>query len=193
MLKRNLLKTAALVLTLVTAVLFSACESGSGNTDPTSSPTATEDVTVTPEPQGEVTPAPTEAPEDDPTEKPKNTVAKINGGADDVGIYAIVVRLTDQAADKGKVELVYQGAKGSPQENSVVNTFVIEYYKEDAGTFEIKTFFDGEVYLNQHHKDEVKVTNEFGANLRAGNVTITYTPDGGETQEIFRADADYFR
>ena len=119
-------------------------------------------------------------------------IAKINGGADEVGIYSVVVRLTDQAADKGVVEMVYYGAKGSPQENSIVNTFRIEYYKEEAGTFEIQTFFNGEVYQNQHHKDEVKVVNTFDATLRAGSVIITYTPDGGESQEIFSADADYF-
>lgn len=121
-----------------------------------------------------------------------SVIAKISGAADEVGIYSIVVRLTEQAAEKGVVELVYYGAKGSPQENSIVNTFRIEYYKEEAGTFEIKTFYDGEVYQNQHHKDEVKVVNTFSATLRAGNVIITYTPDGGETQEIFSADAEYF-
>ena len=119
-------------------------------------------------------------------------IAKINGGADEVGIYSVVVRLTDRAADKGVVEMVYYGAKGSPQENSIVNTFRIEYYKEEAGTFEIQTFFNGDVYQNMHHKDEVKVVNTFSATLRAGKVIITYTPDGGETQEIFSADAAYF-
>lgn len=119
-------------------------------------------------------------------------IAKINGGADEVGIYSVVVKLTNQAADKGVVEMVYYGAKGSPQENSIVNTFRIEYYKEEAGTFEIQTFFNGEVYQNQHHKDEVKVVNTFDATLRAGSVIITYTPDGGESREIFSADADYF-
>ena len=121
-----------------------------------------------------------------------NEIAKINGGADEIGIYSIVVKLTDQAADKGVIEMIYYGAKDSPQKDSIVNTFRIEYYKEDAGTFEIQTFFNGEVYQNQHHKDEVKVVNTFDATLRAGNVIISYTPDGGETQEIFRADAEYF-
>ena len=127
------------------------------------------------------------------TKTPQNSeIAKINGGADEVGIYSVVVRLTDQAADKGVVEMVYYGAKGSPQENSIVNTFRIEYYKEEAGTFEIYTFSNGEVYQNQHHKEEVKVVNTFDATLRAGKVIITYTPDGGDPQEIFSADADYF-
>ncbi len=132
-------------------------------------------------------------PSDVPSEPVSEPVAKINGGADEVGIYSIVVGMTDSAADKGSVDMVYYGTKGSPQENSIVSTFRIEYYKEDAGTYEIRTFFDGEVYQNMHHKDEVKVVNTFSAALRAGNVIISYTPDGGETTEIFRADADYFR
>ena len=122
-----------------------------------------------------------------------NAIAKISGASDEVGIYSVVVKLTNQAADKGVIEMVYYGAKSSPQENSIVNTFRIEYYREDAGTFEIQTFFDGEVYQNQHHKDEVKVVNTFAATLRAGSVIISYTPDGGETQEIFKADAEYFK
>lgn len=131
-------------------------------------------------------------PQATPSASQDKPVAKINGGADEGGIYSVVVRLTDRAADKGVVEMVYHGAKGSPQENSIVNTFRIEYYKEEAGTYEIRTYYNGEVYQNQHHKDEVKVVNTFGATLRAGDVIISYTPDGGETQEIFRADADYF-
>ena len=128
-----------------------------------------------------------------PPDPQNNVIAKINGGADEVGIYSVVVKLTDQAADKGVVEMVYYGAKGSPQEESIVNTFRIEYYKNDAGTFEIYTFFNGEVYQNQHDKENVNVTNTFDKTLRAGSVIISYTPDGGDTQEIFRADADYFR
>lgn len=127
------------------------------------------------------------------TENTSDIIKKIICAVDDKGIYSTVITLSDAAADKGVVEMVYNGAPGTPQENSVVNTFRIEYYKDDAGTFEIQTFSNGEVYQNQHQKEEVKVTNTFDASLRAGNVSIMYTPDGGETQEIFRADADYFR
>lgn len=171
--KRNLLLTAALAAAVISMLLLAACggDPGHGNKEESSQTSVGEE---SEESKGE-------------------TVVKINGGADDAGIYSIVVRLTKQAADKGVIELVYYGPKGSPQENSIVNTFRIEYWKDEAGTFEIRTFSDGEVYQNQHKKEELKVTNTFDASLRAGLVIISYTPDGGETQEIFRADADYFR
>lgn len=132
--------------------------------------------------------------EQDNTEsQPENDVIeKIIGGADESGIYSIVITLSDSIADKGKVEMVYYGAEGSAQEGAVVNTFVIDYSKNSDGTYEINTFYDGEVYMNLHKKESVKVNNTFGANVRAGSVIITYTPDGGETTEIYRADASEF-
>lgn len=117
-------------------------------------------------------------------------IEKITVAADETGIYTTVITLSDKAADKGVIEMVYCGVKGSPQENSVVNTFRIEYYKEDADTFEIKTFYDGEVYQNLRHQTKVKVNNTFSAAVRAGNVTVFYTPDGGEKTEIYKADAE---
>ncbi|MBQ0126236.1 MAG: hypothetical protein KBS59_07955 [Clostridiales bacterium] len=120
-------------------------------------------------------------------------IEKITGAADEKGIYAIVLTLSDKAADIGVVEMIYYGINGSPQENSVVNTFRIEYYKEDAGTYEVRTFFDGEVYQNYHHQSKVKVNNTFGASIRAGKVIISYMPEGGEMTEIYRADAEQFR
>ncbi len=193
-----------LTLMLVIAMGFSLVACG-GKTEPSETvepnePQQTEEINE--EQTTETVEPDSLEPDEEPDEEPdpqitpptpqNNVIAKINGGADEVGIYSIVVKLTDQAADKGVIEMVYYGAKGSPQENSIVNTFRIEYYKEDAGTFEIQTFFNGEVYQNQHHKNEVKVVNTFNATLRAGSVIISYTPDGGETQEIFRADAEYF-
>ena len=118
---------------------------------------------------------------------------KITGAADETGIYAIVITLSDKAAAKGKVEMVYMGAKGSAQENDVVNTFRIEYEKQSDGTFEVQTFFNGEVYLNYHKQTEVKVINEFGANIRARNVTVTYTSDDGTATEVYTADAEQYR
>lgn len=202
MMKQILLRSAALAVAVICVFLSAACtsEPKQGNTDQTASQTPVEpagdettadSVPTEPEPGTEPDTEPGTEPSEPSPESP--TIAKINGGADEAGIYSVVVRLTDEAADKGVIEMVYHGEKGSPQEDSVVNTFRIEYYKEDAGTFEISTFFNGKVYQNQHHKDEVKVTNTFDATLRAGDVIISYTPDGGETQEIFRADAEYFR
>ena len=214
MFKKTLLKTTALTAALVCMFLLTACggDTTKADTEKAANQTTVETEAETERNTAALTTADTEAEpietipassetvketEPEPTETtppaPKSEIAKINGGADDVGIYSVVVRLTDQAADKGVIEMVYCGSKDSPQENSIVNTFRIEYYKETSGTFEISTFFNGEVYQNYHHKDEVKVTNTFDATLRAGNVTITYTPDGGETEEIFKADADYFR
>ena len=209
MFKRNWLRTAALTAIVICVLLLAACggpakENKEQNPPQTNvetennQPAPVSPVTE-PDPQPPVTPPESSGGETEskppvaPPEVKSDPVAKINGGADDVGIYSIVVRLTKQAADKGTVEMVYYGAKSSPQENSIVNTFRIEYYKESSGTYEISTFFNGDVYQNQHHKEEVKVTNTFDATLRAGNVIITYTPDGGAAQEIFRADADYFR
>ena len=204
--KHYLLKTAAVLMILLSVISLASCDSGTdsektGKKHPKTTETtveATETAPAAKTTDGDpalpaTTPtAPETTPETTP-DKGSDMIAKINGAADDVGIYAVVVRLDDKAADKGTFEMVYYGAKGTPQENSVVNTFRIEYWKNDDGTFEIRTFYDGEVYQNQHKKDTVKVTNEFGAALRAGSVIITYTPDGGETVEIFRATADYFR
>lgn len=194
MIKRNLFRSAAITAAAVCMLLSTACGSflPNKNAEQTSSRIGADTT------NGQSNPAFSKAedesePSDTSPEAPGSVIAKITGGADEVGIYSIVVKLTDQAADKGIVEMVYYGAKGSPQEESIVNTFRIEYYKEQTGTFEISTFYNGETYQNQHHKDEVKVVNTFDATLRAGSVIISYTPDGGDTSEIFRADADYFR
>ena len=193
MLKRNLLKSVALTAAIICMFLLAACDGDPAKENTEQTPS--QKIAETEKNQSTPASSATET-ESNPSvtspESPSNAIAKINGGADETGIYSIVVRLTDQAADKGVVEMVYYGPKGSLQENSIVNTFRIEYYKEPAGTFEIQTFFNGDVYQNLHHKDEVKVVNTFDATLRAGDVIVSYTPDGGNTQEIFKADAEYF-
>lgn len=201
MCKQKLLKSVALTVAVICLFLFSACggDSSKETAEPNPSQTGAEgeNHTFAPgssstETNPESSEASSEASSETSSETPSKQIVKINGAADEVGIYSVVVKLTDHAADKGEIEMVYYGAKGSPQENSIVNRFRIEYEKEPAGTFEIQTFFDGEVYQNLHHKNEVKVTNTFGATLRAGSVIISYTPDGGDKQEVFRADAEYF-
>lgn len=192
--KRNLLKLlSVMTAAAICMFLLAACgdEPVEESTEKSSSQTIVETDSEQSIPSSSLTEEEPESSESS-SEVSNQAIAEINGDADKVGIYSVVVRLTDQAADKGVVNMVYYGPKGSPQENSIVNTFRIEYYKESAGTFEIQTFFNGEVYQNLHHKDEVKVVNTFDATLRAGNVIISYTPDGGDTQEIFRADAEYF-
>lgn len=196
MLKKYLLKSATVTVTVLCMLLLASCggnqsnesaEEASSQESSADEKEQTESSSVTESALESETPiASSETPTDD-------KIVKIKGASDDAGIYSTVVRLTDQAADKGVVEMVYYGEKGSPQENSVVNTFRIEYSKNGDGTFEINTFFDGEVYQNQHGKTEVKVTNTFSANLRAGSVTVSYTPDGGEKQEILKASAEDFK
>ena len=188
MLKKNLIKSATLILSVICMLSLAACggDPAENSTEPTSSQSSVETESNQSDPVSS-------EPESTSSEAPESTIAKISGAADDVGIYSVVVKLTDEAADKGKVEMVYYGPKGSPQEKSIVNTFRIEYYKDSSGKFEIQTFSDGEVYQNLRQEEQVKVTNTFGATTRAGNVIISYTPDGGETQQIFKADADYFR
>lgn len=195
--KQNLLKKAALIALAFCLLFSAACDSNSTkeNSEQTKSETIADIKTDNSTPAASAVSSAAE-PESQPSEtapeSKSDIIEKITGAADDTGIYAVVITLSDNAADKGVIEMVYYGPKNSPQENSVVNTFRIEYYKEDAGTFEIHTFYDGEVYQNYHHKDKVKVDNTFGAAVRARNVIISYTPDGGETQEIYRADAEQF-
>lgn len=193
MYKQKLLKLVALTMAVICLFLFAACGDNSSKDtvahNPSQTGTKGENSTLVPWSSSTQTNPGTSETSSVPL---SNQIVKISGSADEVGIYSIMVRLTNQAADKGMIEMVYYGAKGSPQEESIVNTFRIEYYKEPEGTFEIQTFFDGVEYQNLHHKDEVKVTNTFGATLRAGSVIIFYTPDGGDTQEVFRADAAYF-
>ncbi len=191
--KKRMFKLSLLTAAFVGLLLLAACAQDPGKENSEQAQSQADSGTES-EASEETSPMPDEESEISAGQEESSDVviAKINGGADEVGIYSVVVRLTDQAADKGVIELVYYGAKGSPQEKSIVNTFRIEYWRESDGSFEIRTFSDGETYQNQHRKEEVKVTNTFGATLRAGSVIITYTPEGGEAQEIFRADASYF-
>lgn len=192
--KRNLLKLlSVMTAAAICMFLLAACgdEPVEESTEKSSSQTIVETDSEQSIPSSSLTEEEPESSESS-SEVSNQAIAEINGDADKVGIYSVVVRLTDQAADKGVVNMVYYGPKGSPQENSIVSKFRIDYYKNDDGNFEITTYFNEEVYQNMHDRDEVKVTNTFSADLRAGNVIISYTPDGGDTQEIFRADAEYF-
>ena len=119
-------------------------------------------------------------------------ILKINGGADEVGIYAIVIRMNmDLAGEKGEIEMLYYSSETGIE--TQVNDFVLQYERDDYGTYEIQTFSDGEVYLNKHKQSEIKITNEFGAMTRADRVEIYYTPDGGQKELVRTATADEFR
>lgn len=119
-------------------------------------------------------------------------IKKVQGASDDSGIYSFIITLSDKAADKGTLEYIYHGTKGSAHENEIVNTFVAEYFKETAGTYDITTYYDGMINTHVKGKSEVKVDNTFGALVRAGDVTVYYTPDGGEKTEIYHAEAEEF-
>ena len=179
--KHVYLRIAALIAVICCLFCFAACDDepneGGKTESGTNAPTTTEPGT------------------DQPTDPPRDqtgVIKKITGAADETGIYAIVITLSDKAADKGAVEMIYYGPKGSPEENSIVNTFRIEYEKNSDETFEIHTFYDGEVYQNFHGKSEVKVTHQFGATVRARCVIVSYAPDGEELSEIYRANAEDF-
>ena len=117
---------------------------------------------------------------------------KFQAAADDTGIYAVVVTLSDKAADEGSVEFIYYGPKGTGDENVIVNTFHTDYFKEAAGTFDITTYYDGQINTHQSGKTEVKINNTFGATVRGGNVIISYAPKGEELKEVYRAEAEEF-
>lgn len=118
-------------------------------------------------------------------------ILKINGGADEVGIYSIVIRMNmDLAGEKGEIEMLYYSSETGIE--TQVNDFVIKYERDDYGTYEIQTFFDGEVYQNKHKQSEIKIINTFDAKTRADRVEIYYTPDGGQKELVRTATADEF-
>ena len=96
----------------------------------------------------------------------------------------MVIYLSDKIAEKGSLEFIYKGEKGSPQEKDTIATFTSTYWIESTG-YEIQTLYNGDVYQNQHKKEEIKLVLTFGAGIRAGDVTIFYTPDGGSKEQIF--------
>lgn len=119
-------------------------------------------------------------------------IKKLNGGADEVGIYSIVIYLNmDLVGEKGEIEMLYYSSETGIE--TQVNDFVIKYERDDYGTYEIQTFFDGEVYQNFHKQSEIKITNTFGAMTRADRVEIYYTPNGGQKELVRTATADEFR
>lgn len=208
--KRN--PSALFMLTLVLCLALVACgnkpaESTKAATKATEAPTkATQAETqpaattgsaaeTQPATKAPETKAPeTKAPETTQAEPALNElIEKIQGASDDSGIYAFIVTLSNKAADKGSLEYLYYGPKGSAQENEIVCTFTADYYKEESGTFDIRTYYDGQVNTHLAHKSSVKVDNTFGATVRAGLVIVSYTPDGGEKQEIYRAAAEQFK
>lgn len=129
----------------------------------------------------------------DETKKDVGLLKKIQGYADETGIYAFLVTLGDTAADKGEIEFVYHGPKSTGEENVIVCTFHADYEKNASETFDYSTYFNGKIDLIQKNKAEVKISCTFGAVIRGGDVTVYYAPDGQERQEVYHAVADDFR
>lgn len=118
-------------------------------------------------------------------------IRKINCYSDEVGIYTVSAYFSSLIASKGQIEYVYKGAASSPQKNDIVCTFLIDYWFESTG-YELVSYFNGDIYLNKHKQEEVSFVLTFGANLRAGDITILYKPDGGTKEQIYYGTADQF-
>ena len=111
--------------------------------------------------------------------------------SDEVGIYATNIYLSDKISPKGDLEFVYKGAKNTPQEDDVVATCLLNYWTEPTG-YEIRVYYNGDTYQNYHKQAKIEFVLEFGASVRAGDVSIYYTPDGGAKELIFYTDAACF-
>lgn len=183
--RKQLMKWLALgfVLTLTVVFCLTACDSETEN-PPATTPEAetTQPATSAPATSAPVTTAAT-------TDELSEYIKSLQIASDDTGIYATVLYLSDKIADKGAIEMIYYGPKGTYDENNVVATFHADYEKNTYGTYDVNTYLNGMVNYNQHGKTEIKLNNTFGALIRAGQVILTYTPDGGETVELIRLDA----
>lgn len=201
---KNLLKYMAIAAICAAAFTFSACDdssTGASDTEITSSDSGNNGGDNGNDENGgkssAIAPASSEskaASSSSATKAPdaSTDILKINGGADEVGIYAIVIRMNmDLAGEKGEIEMLYYSSETGIE--TQVNDFVLQYERDANGTYEVHTFSDGEVYLNLHKQSEIKFTNEFGATTRADRVEIYYTPDGGKKELVRTATADEFR
>lgn len=201
---KNLLKYMAIAAICAAAFTFSACDdssTGATDTEITSSYSGNNGGDNGNDENGgkssAIAPASSEskaASSSSATKAPdaSTDILKINGAADEVGIYAIVIRMNmDLAGEKGEIEMLYYSSETGIE--TQVNDFVLQYERDANGTYEVHTFSDGEVYLNKHKQSEIKFTNEFGAMTRADRVEIYYTPDGGQKELVRTATADEFR
>lgn len=118
-------------------------------------------------------------------------IKKVQCAAEKAGIYALIITLdSSKIADNGTLEYLYYGSKGSAQEGVVVCTYVSNYTKLESGKYDVHCFYDGKVDMNHYGLDEIKVNCTFGALVRAEYAIISYTPEGGEKQEIGRIFAE---
>lgn len=126
------------------------------------------------------------------TDASADIIKRLSGGADEVGIYSIVIYLNmDLVGEKGEIEMLYYSSETGIE--TQVNDLVIKYERDASGTYEVRSFYDGEVYQNFHKQSEIKFVNTFSATTRADRVDIYYTPDGGKKELVRTVTKDYFR
>ena len=126
------------------------------------------------------------------TDASMGIIKKLKGAADNNGIYTITIELNlELAGEKGEIEMLYYSSETGTE--TQVNDLVIKYERDASGTYEVQSFYDGEVYQNRHKQSEIKFTNTFSATTRADRVDIYYTPDGGKKELVRTATADDFR
>ena len=201
---KNLLKyMATAAICAACAFTFSACDdssTGATDTEITSSdsgnsgdnggsqPASSSDV----KPASSETKAVSSSSETKATDASTGIIKRLSGGADEVGIYSIVIYLNmDLVGEKGEIEMLYYSSETGIE--TQVNDLVIKYERDASGTYEVQSFYDGEVYQNRHKQSEIKFVNTFSATTRADRVDIYYTPDGGKKELVRAVTKDYFR
>lgn len=108
-------------------------------------------------------------------------IAKYSIGDDESqGIYAIVITYSDKVPEKGT--LTYKFYNDESGMETTVATYVVNYEKDSNGKFETREFLDGEVYINQHKKDEMKINITFGASIRAKRCELFLETNGKEVK-----------
>lgn len=84
---------------------------------------------------------------------------------------------------EGLVELLFYGMNGDTE--TQVCCYEAKYEREDNGLYEIRRFYDGNVDLNDHQKQELKVPVTFGAAVRATRVEATLIVNDSERIPLY--------
>lgn len=113
-------------------------------------------------------------------------VKKAQYADDDSGIYAFAIVLNDTVPAKGLVEILFYGMNGDTE--TQVCCYEAEYERGDNGLYEIKRFYDGNVDVNDHQKQELKIPVTFGATVRATRVEATLIVNDSERIALYSVD-----